>query len=136
MFERCKPYVPPEDYLPLISSSFAILAPSIISSSTNLATVATSVIKIFACITSSSPSTSLHNRRDRFSTSIGWATDMLKRSLPLISGLLYPLGYYYLQIEACWFSKPRWFFVVLVCISCRQAFPGFFAAQVMDSDAC
>lgn len=51
----------PEDYPPLICSSFAILALSMISSSTNLATVATSVIKIFACITSSSPSTLLHN---------------------------------------------------------------------------
>src|SRR6266568_4838674 len=61
MFERCKPYKPPEGYLPLTSSSFAILAPSIISSSTNPAIVATSVIKIFACITSSSPSTSLYN---------------------------------------------------------------------------
>src|SRR5437016_1728326 len=61
MFERCKPYRPPEDYLPLISSSFAILVPSILLSSTNPATVVTSVIKLFACITSSSPSTSLNN---------------------------------------------------------------------------
>src|SRR6266568_4362232 len=86
MFEQSKLYSLQEDYLLLICSGFAILAPSIISSSTNLATAATSVIKIFACITSSSPSTSPHNRKDRFSASIGWATDTLKRSLPL-SGL-------------------------------------------------